>query len=178
MGDGKRLRSGGGQNQTLQSIAAYNCGKSVNSAFYSASGRYLVSTTMANKLDIFDDIHLSKVEEESRKVSLSQSAALKPFRSIVHDNMTGRWLTTFHAVCHPQTDLFAVGSMQKPRRIDLLDPCLAELNDSSRNASSASMSALSGDDLTAIISRFAFHPRTDRLVLAGGNSSGRVTVVM
>lgn len=32
------------------------------------------------------------------------------------------------------------------------------------------------DALTAVVF-LAFHPRTGRLILAGGNSSGRVTVV-
>jgi hypothetical protein len=34
-----------------------------------------------------------------------------------------------------------------------------------------------GDALTAVVSRCCFHPSTEQLILFGGNSSGRVTVV-
>lgn len=39
--------------------------------------------------------------------------------TISHNNFTGRWLTPFKAVWHPQRDdVFIVGSMeQRPRRV-------------------------------------------------------------
>lgn len=116
---------------------------------------------MANKLDIFDNMHLFGSPKKKKS-----SAVVKPYKSIRHDNMTGRWLTTFQAVFHPELDIFCVGSMRKPRAVELFD------------ASSATMMrAVTGEALTAVASRLCFHPRSDKLVLAGGNSSGRVTII-
>jgi len=146
-------------------VAYYNCGRSVNSAFFSPSGEYVVSTTMAHKLDVFRDFHLSTSAAASGKKKTAPT--VRPLHSIRHDNMTGRWLTTFQAVFHPQLDnLFAVGSMSRPRCVEIFDP-----------ASGTCRRAVSGDALTAVASRLAFHPRTDRLILVGGNSSGRVTII-
>lgn len=136
-------------------VASYHCGKSVNSAFFSPTGTYAVATTMAHKLDIFTNLE---------RASGSNS---KPTKSLRHDNLTGRWLTTFMAVWHPTLDVFGVGSMQKPRAVEIFDP--------SRNV--PLVRAIQGDALTAVASRCAFHASTDRPVLVGGNSSGRVTIV-
>ena len=111
---------------------------------------------MNNKLDIVHDFHLQKKSKAA--------ATVKPMYSIRHDNMTGRWLTTFQAVWHPVYDIFGVGSMSKPRVVEMF-------RDDKRK------SAVGGEALTAVVSRLAFHPRTDRIILAGGNSSGRVTLI-
>jgi hypothetical protein len=111
-----------------------------------------LSTTMADKLDIFTDIHLS------------ESKTFKPSTRIAHDNRTGRWLSTFMATWHPSLDIFCVGSMRRPREIQVFD-------------SSENMRNIVGDDLTAVASRCCFHARTDQLTVVGGNSSGRVNVV-
>jgi WD40 repeat protein len=139
-------------------VCHYNGGKSVNSAFFSPSGTYAVSTTQANKLDVFENMH---VVEGSRK-----NPVCKPLHSIRHDNKTGRWLTTFQAAWHPVLDVFVSGSMQQPRCVELWEP-----------AGGRRLKACAGDAMTAVASRCAFHPRTDRLIVAGGNSSGRVTIV-
>jgi len=144
----KRKRSA----SEVSPIAGYNGGKSVNSAFFSPSGQYVVSTTMANKLDIFENLHTAA------------SKVAKPCKSIAHDNMTGRWLTTFMAKWHPSVDVFVVGSMQRPRAIEVFAPTQRQC-------------AVSGEQLTAVASRCCFHPSTDQLIIVGGNSSGRVTVV-
>lgn len=144
----KRKRSA----SETSSIAWYNGGKSVNSAFFSPSGQYVVSTTMANKLDIFENLHTATTN------------VAKPCKNIVHDNMTGRWLTTFMAKWHPSLDLFVVGSMQRPRAIEVFAPTHRQC-------------AISGEQLTAVASRCCFHPSTDQLIIVGGNSSGRVTVI-
>ena len=156
-------------------MAQYNGGRSVNSAFFSASGKYVVSTTMANKLDVFADFHLAVATEEQSsshpqkrpKVTPRATATriIPPLHSIRHDNQTGRWLTTFQAIFHPHRDhWFAVGSMQQPRCVELWN---AATGQKSR--------AIPG--YTAVASRLAFHPAEHRFVLVGGNSSGRVTVV-
>lgn len=141
-----------GKYKAPQPIAYYNSGKSVNSAFFSPSGRYVVSTTMANKLDLFEKFQ-------------NASSVHKPVNSIRHDNLTGRWLTTFMARWHPLLDYFCVGSMQRPRAVEVFD-CNGKL-----------LRTIRGEALTAVASRCCFHPSVDRLILAGGNSSGRVTVI-
>lgn len=88
--------------------------------------------------------------------------------------MTGRWLTTFQAVFHPHLDIFGVGSMRKPRAVEIFDPCASKPTTVDGDFL---VRAISGDALTAVASRLAFHPRTDRIVMAGGNSSGRVTII-
>lgn len=143
-------------------IGYHNSGKSVNSAFFSPSGKYVVSTTMANKLDVYEDFHL---EAPSLKSS-TRDKHVKPTRSIRHDNMTGRWLTTFMANWHPSLDCFVVGSMRKPRCVEVFD-----------GASTGDCTTIRGEALTAVASRCCFHPSEDRLTIVGGNSSGRVTVI-
>lgn len=133
-------------------VAEYHAGRSVNSAFFSPSGSHLVATTQMNTLDMLHDCHLSK-------------DMFKPTTRVNHDNMTGRWLTTFNANWHPSLDVFVVGSMQKPRAIEVFDGRGKKVRD------------FHGDALTAVASRCCFHPSTDKVVIVGGNSSGRVTVV-
>ena len=148
-------------------LAYYNCGRSINSVFFSPSGKYAVSTTMANKLDIFEDLHLGVVDP-SHKPSKSNNDhnLIQPKKSIPHDNMTGRWLSTFQAIFHPQLDLFVVGSMRQPRCIELFDPSDGRL-----------IRTVQGEGITAVQSRLAVHPRTDQWMIGGGNSSGRVAMV-
>jgi WD40 repeat protein len=136
-------------------VAEYFGGKSINSAYFSPKGQFVVATTMSDKLDIIKDFHL---ENRTNK-------PIKPWKSIRHDNKTGRWLTTFNARWHPSLDIFCVGSMAHPRRIEIF------------SAGNDLIRGVSGDALTAVASRCCFHPATDRLIVIGGNSSGRVTVV-
>ena len=134
-------------------LTIQHAGKSVNSAFFSPSGSTLLSTTMANTLDITKDAHL--VNDE----------ILKATKRVHHDNRTGRWLTTFMAQWHPAIDIFVVGSMKRPRCIELFDSNGKELR------------SVQGDALTAVASRCCFHPSLNKLVVVGGNSSGRMTVL-
>ena len=127
--------------------------RSVNSAFFSPTGSTLLSTTMADSLDVTKDAHLAK------------KATLEPTKRVKHNNQTGRWLTTFMARWHPSLDVFVVGSMQHPRTIEVFDNGGNELR------------AVQGDALSAVASRCCFHPSRDKIVLVGGNSSGRVTIV-
>jgi len=158
MGDSRTRNS---HTKAPSPLAYYNGGRSVNSAFFSPSGQYVVSTTMANKLDVFHDLHVSTGGTNKAPV------VVQPTHSIRHDNMTGRWLTTFQATFHPALDdFFAVGSMRKPRCVELFDPAAGQC-----------LRAITGDALTAVVSRLAFHRRTDKMILVGGNSSGRVTIV-
>lgn len=143
-------------------VASYNGGRSVNSAFFSPSGQYMVSTTMSNKLDIFENAHLSLPSKISK--SSNATSVMKPSSSVAHDNQTGRWLSTLMAQWHPQTDMFVVGCMKHPRQIEVMDK------------QGKALHILQGDALTAVASRCCFHPSNDHLVVVGGNSSGRVTI--
>lgn len=139
----------------LHPVSYQNGTKSINSAFFSPSGKHLLTTTMSNTLEIFTDSHLAK------------GFISKPTHRIRHDNMTGRWLSTFMAQWHPSLiheDLFIVGSMSKPRRMEFFD------------GNTGKMQTLQGDSLTAVVSRCCFHPSTEKLMACGGNSSGRVTI--
>ncbi len=130
-------------------------GRSINSAYFSPSGRRLLTTTQSNTLEIFVDAHLSK-------------GAMTPKRSVRHDNQTGRWLSTFTAKWHPglldDGEIFVVGSMSRPRCIEIYDRDGGLLRE------------IRGDALTAVASRCCFHPDPNRLIVVGGNSSGRVTI--
>ena len=140
------------------SIASQNAGKSINSAYFSPSGKRIVTTTMANTIDVLEDAHLAS------------GLITKPKSRIRHDNMTGRWLSTFMAKWHPSSstfsdECFVVGSMVHPRTIEIFSGDGGKL-----------LRGIRGDALTAVASRCCFHPNADKLVVVGGNSSGRVTV--
>lgn len=138
--------------KTPKPIGSQSIGRSVNSAFFSPSGNSLLTTSMANRLDLIDDAHL-------------QSGTLKPTKSIKHDNQTGRWLVTFQARWHPQLDIFVSGSMGKPRRMESFD------------SKGRLIRAVTGEELTSVMSRCCYHPSTEKLTMIGGNSSGRVAVI-
>lgn len=148
MGDSRRRKNKKGPTP----LATQQAGKSVNSAFFSPTGSRLLSTTMSNYLDVTHDAHLCRTE------------VLKATKRVRHDNHTGRWLSTFMAQWHPQEDFFVVGSMQKPRAMEVFD------------RDGKLLRAVQGESLTAVCSRCCFHPSTEKLVLVGGNSSGRVTI--
>jgi len=138
-----------------KSMAWQEAGRSINSAYFSPNGKRLLTTTQSNKLDILEDAHLA-------------TGLTQPKTSIRHDNQTGRWLSTFMAKWHPSSfsdrELFVVGSMKKPRCIEIFDD-KAEL-----------LKEIRGEALTAVASRCCFHPTSNKLIVVGGNSSGRVTV--
>ena len=152
--DLRRLSKTKQKSRLPQPVAEYRSGRSINSAFFAPSGRYAVSTTMGNKLDVFENLHLSSNEK-----------LFRPAHSIPHNNRTGRWLSTFMARFHPSLDLFCVGSMQQPRRLEIFTP----------RQTPFLIQEVTG--LTAVASRCCFHPSTERLMVVGGNSSGRVTIV-
>lgn len=136
-------------------VAWQPVGRSINSAFFSPSGKRMVTTTMSNTLEILDNAHLD-------------SGMIQPMAKVKHDNMTGRWLSTFMARWHPATfsneEIFVVGSMQKPRTIEVF------------SGDGTMLREIRGDALTAVASRCCFHPNANKLIVVGGNSSGRVTI--
>lgn len=142
------------KSSTPTPIATQRSTKSINSAFFSPSGKHLLTTTMSDTLDIITDAHLMK-------------DVISPTHRIRHNNRTGRWLCTFMAQWHPTSfnDMFVVGSMQQPRTMQIFDGGKGEI-----------IKDVRGDGLTAVVSRCCFHPSEERLISAGGYSSGRVTV--
>lgn len=106
---------------------------------------------MTNMLEIFSEPHLCE-------------GKLVPAKRVPHDNKTGRWLSTFMARWHPSLDIFVVGSMQQPRAIEVFD------------RDGQVLRHIQGSALTAVASRCCFHPSPEKLVVVGGNSSGRIVV--
>ncbi|KAG7368653.1 WD repeat-containing protein [Nitzschia inconspicua] len=129
-------------------------GLSVSSAFFSPSGKSLLTTSFANRLDLTEDAHLK-----------SDGTTVKPSTSIRHNNQTGRWLTTFQAKWHPTLEIFCSGSMDKPRCMEVFD------------SRGKMIRAVTGESLSSVMSRTCFHPSCTNLVIVGGNSSGRVVAV-
>ena len=62
-------------------------------------------------------------------------------------------------------EIFVVGSMQQPRTVEIFSGSSGKL-----------LSKIRGDALTAVASRCCFHPSADKLIVVGGNSSGRMIV--
>jgi len=144
----------GSKTKKSKKISQENYNLSVNSAFFSPSGKSLMSVTMTNHIHITHNAHLQK-------------STFEPTERLLHNNKTGRWLTTFRAEWHPtkREDIFVIGCMKQPRRIEIFDSLSTEL-----------LGEISGDGLTAVASRCCFHPSEKNLIVFGGNSSGRVTV--
>ena len=138
--------------KVIKPFASQSVGRSVNSAFFSPSGESLLTTSMADRLDLIEHAH-------------TQSGKLKPTTSIRHNNQTGRWLTTFMAAWHPSLDIFTSGSMAKPRCIESFD------------SSGQLLRAVTGESLASVMSRCCYHRSTEKLAIIGGNSSGRVVVI-
>ena len=175
------LRMLGEQKKKTQSVATplaeYNGVKSINSAYFSpVTGQNVLVTTMNNELDILRNFHLAtkgtqlgakqtaKNKRSTGRGSYcsTDSVAAEVVQRFPHDNMTGRWLCTFMARWHPSVDdLFCVGSMEKPRNVHIYN-------------TEQQLAAVPG---LTVVSRCCFHPSTHELILVGGNSSGRVTIV-
>ncbi|XP_045176801.2 WD repeat-containing protein 76-like [Mercenaria mercenaria] len=128
-------------------------GRSINSAYFSpVTGKYILATSMDDKLTIFD--------------SSEVGPNIKVKKSISHNNHTGRWLTGFRASWHPaREDVFVVGSMNRPREISLFSVQGKKLH-----------SFKDEDYLGSVCSLNALHPTLDLVV--GTNSSGRLHVFM
>ncbi|NXN31818.1 WDR76 protein, partial [Nycticryphes semicollaris] len=83
---------------------------------------------------------------------------------LLHNNNTGRWLTRFQAVWDPrQEDCFVVGSMARPRQVEVFQDTGMLLHTFSNP-----------DCLSSVCSINVLHPSKN--ILVGGNSSGRLHV--
>ena len=135
-----------------QPLATQFVGLSISSSFFSPSGTSLVSTSFANRIDLIEQPHC-------------QVGKMTPTVMIKHNNKTGKWLSTFMATWHPALDIFVVGSMEKPRRVEIFD------------SKGKLLRNVQGDALTSVMSRCCFHPSKEKLIVVGGNSSGRVVTI-
>ncbi|KYO27896.1 WD repeat-containing protein 76 [Alligator mississippiensis] len=125
--------------------------KSVASAYFSpVTGNRVVTTCADDKLRVYDTSCLS--------------STLLPVATVRHNNNTGRWLTRFRAIWDPkQEDCFVVGSLARPRQIEVYQ-ATGKLLHSFYNI----------DYLGSVCSINVLHPTQN--ILVGGNSSGRLHV--
>lgn len=88
-----------------------------------------------------------------------------------------RWLSTFRPTFDPKHPAaFVLGSMDRPRRVEVFAPSDASAGTFDSNPFSLSLvAALQSDVLSSVCSRNCFHPVLD--IIVGGNSSGRVHVL-
>ncbi|XP_064634938.1 WD repeat-containing protein 76-like [Lineus longissimus] len=140
------------KNKNPKPLLTFPCGRAVSSAHFSpVTGQSLLITSLDDRLRVADTSNMEEVKLRG---------------SIRHDNHTGRWLTPFRAEWHPmRDDLFVVGSMARPRQIDIYnDKCevVKTFQDPENLASVSSINAL--------------HP--SRNILVGGNASGKLFVFM
>ncbi|XP_038606137.1 WD repeat-containing protein 76 isoform X2 [Tachyglossus aculeatus] len=137
------------RNRPLLSLPGHT--KSLASAYFSpTTGCRVVTTCADDNLRVFDTS------------CLGSKAPL--VTTVRHNNNTGRWLSRFQAVWDPkQEDCFVVGSLSRPRRIEVF------------HAAGRLLHSFAHEDwLGSVCSINALHP--SRPVLAGGNSSGKVHV--
>eukprot|EP01135_Chromosphaera_perkinsii_P006759 Nk52_evm7s578 gene=Nk52_evmTU7s578 len=151
--------------------------KAISSAFFSpATGKYINTVSYDNKIRIYDYAKSSPDENKSERRSIY------PTQAITHNNQTGRWLTTFKAEWHPQSDnVFFCGSMNHPRQIDCFEGISAGPSGGAAPDAAAvnfkQIAALKDEDcLSSVCSIVKCHPSQN--VVVGGNSSGRVHVFM
>ncbi|NXP04545.1 WDR76 protein, partial [Thinocorus orbignyianus] len=125
--------------------------KSVASAYFSpVTGSRVVTVCADDMLRVYDTSSLSPTV-----------AALSTIR---HNNNTGRWLTRFQAVWDPRReDCFVVGSMARPRQVELFQDTGKLLH-----------TFTNPHCLSSVCSINVLHPSQN--ILVGGNSSGRLHV--
>ncbi|XP_074091373.1 WD repeat-containing protein 76 isoform X2 [Macrotis lagotis] len=125
--------------------------KSLASAYFSpVTGNRVVTTCADDNLRVFDTSCMSS------KIPL--------LTRVRHNNNTGRWLTRFRAVWDPKReDCFIVGSMARPRSIDVF-----------HESGELIHSFFDGEYLGSVCSINVMHPSQN--ILVGGNSSGRIHV--
>jgi len=145
------LRSTSKKNKLLDPVTELlGASRSLSSCQFSPNGKQAVTLSYDDKLRLYN--------------TEAPGASLMPCAQVRHNNQTGRWLTPFRASWHPDREnMFATGSMERPRQIELW---------SSEGGKLAMSARLRGEDFGSVASIVAFHPTRDAIV--GGNSSGRL----
>jgi WD40 repeat protein len=106
--DLRKLAGAGGKNGKSSSstcITTLGRSKSVNSAFWSPCGGMLLTTSMDDRICIYNSADVIK------KAGKKASGSIDPHRSIIHNNQTGRWLTKFQAVWDPKLSTESFGTV-------------------------------------------------------------------
>jgi WD40 repeat protein len=147
-------RSKGSSSSLLHSVDQHS--KSINAAYISPDGEFLVSVSQDNTVKVVRNFMGDKAATHTLK----------------HNNVTGRWLSTFRTAFDPKApSSFVLGSMVQPRRIEVFRP---EYDGSKNTVSLMTDAVLEGEYLGSVCSRNCFHPSAN--IVAGGNSSGRVHI--
>jgi len=129
---------------------------SINAAYFTGDGDHIVSVSQDDYVFLWHDF-----------IGTSAPSIYR----MKHDNHTGRWLSTFKPSFDAKNrNSFILGSMDKPtRRMEVF-----EVN--TKKHTLEKLAVLMGEALGSVQSRNCFHPSLN--VLAGGNSSGKVSVFM
>ena len=80
-------RGGSSTKKSPKSLCIQTAGRSINSSFFSPSGKRLLTTSFADRVDITEDAHLHK-----------GGVTVKPTHSIRHNNQTGKYMYLTHIV--------------------------------------------------------------------------------
>jgi WD40 repeat protein len=145
-------------------LATLGHGRAATSAVFSAlAGRKLLTTSYDDYVRVFD---------LGTNLAAATGAKQSPIaeQKYQHNNQTGRWLTNFRATWDPKSDKrFVIGSMLRPRGLDIYV----------QGAGDAATTRfervnLQHENFTTVTSLNAFHPSLP--VVAGGNSSGKVSI--
>lgn len=164
--------------------------KSINAAYTSCDGHSLVSVSQDNTIRSWTNFIDPTTDSHSTVIR--------------HDNITGRWLSTFRPTFDPKSpSTFIVGSMLQPRRVDVFhvssspsssststsDTMTTTSTKRSKSSTTPSLNdttikiqiqsidmihTLSSEFLNSVCSRNAFH--NTKHIIACGNSSGRIHV--
>ncbi|XP_065573424.1 WD repeat-containing protein 76-like isoform X2 [Artemia franciscana] len=131
------------------SLSTFSHKRVCHSAFFSPlSGDYVLSSSADDTIQIHD---VSKLEKPASVLSLK------------HNNFTGRWITPFRPIWHPQReDVFVSGSMRGFTGNRVIEAFSVD---------GSVLHTFQGDNLTTILPVTAFHPTLEFLV--GGSSSGK-----
>ncbi|GFO05548.1 WD repeat-containing protein 76-like [Plakobranchus ocellatus] len=128
--------------------------RAIASAYFSPLGHKIVSSAADDTILVFN------------VPSPFSGADIELWRTIKHNNCTGRWLTNFQPTWHPTVPyVFVVGSMARPREIQVFDASLGKVLHTLTNE----------DHLGSVCSLNVFHPQKP-CTLVGANSSGRLHV--
>ncbi|KAI9918986.1 hypothetical protein PsorP6_011792 [Peronosclerospora sorghi] len=131
--------------------------RSVNCAYFSPrNGAWMVTVGQDSYIDMFDTSSLTS----SAKAPISLPDSIR----VRHNNVTGRWLTKFHAAWDPKRpNQFVIGCLEQPRRIQIF-----------RAGRRRPVRELQSPNFASVHSINAFHPHLE--LIAGGNSSGRLAL--
>lgn len=133
-----------------------NHSKSINAAYVSPDGQYLVSVALDDTVRTW------------RNFTIPRSDNNYECRILRHNNFTGRWLSTFRPAFDPKrANTMVLGSMEKPRRVEIYN--VANKGD---NYQLDLISNLDGEYMGSVNSRNCFHASVEAVL--GSNSSGKV----